>query len=363
MLQVTNGTGITTMAQAAGSEPLPWDGVGKPISNGRDIKQTLIEAGLDWEVVKRPAWVDVTPMGEFDEAALAEGGQKKLPFMPKRVKGNYVLLRGDTMEPVSPFVGPRYKPIQNEDAFEVFRDFCDAGDMVMETAGSLFDGEHIWGLARMKDEYELCNGETINGYFLLMQSHVYGSALKAMFTPIRYPGGHMLVQNVNKSARMKRTYTMSHSRHFNEDRIAEIKEVMGVAEKVLADFVQDARELAATSVDDEATIRYFIQLFHPTLYNKLLDGQVTLPKRIEDLATWEESNLNLRKVPEYMESFAGNQLPTCRNTAWGLVQATNHVYDHVIGRSPDTRLEAVWMGKTAQTKLDALGRAQKLGEE
>ena len=153
---------------------------------------------------------------------------------------------------------------------------------------------------------------------------------------------------------------MSHSRHFNRARIDEIKDMMGIAKMELTRFVKDAKELAKTNVSEESSVRYFIKLFHPQLYIRVLEGEVKVPQRISDLATWEWSNMNLKRVPRYMEEFAGSDLPTCRGTKWGLVQATNHVYDHVIGRSVDTRLEAVWTGKTAQTKLKALAAIKEL---
>lgn len=334
---------ITTMAQTArDTEGTPWEGVGQSIPVGATVDETLKAAGLDWGVVKKPVYAMIN--GQMD-----------------RIAGNYTLLRDDTMAPVSPFVGTRYKPIQNADAFKVFHDFCEAGRMTMETAGSLYGGQHIWGLAKMDAEYTLCDGESIQGYFLLMQSHAYGSALRAMFTPVRWPGGHTLVQAVNRSATAKQTYTMSHSRVFNDDRILEIKEVLGMAETILLKFVDNAKKLIDTPVNDETAVMYFIEMFHPTLFKKIKNGYVTdVPKRIADLANWEESNLNLRRTPMYVEEYAGSDLITCRNTAWGLIQATGHAYDHAIGRSTDTRLESSWLGANAKNKLAALGRALKM---
>lgn len=352
---------VSTMAHTS-NDKLPWDDVGTRLSDGQNITQTLREAGLDWDVVKRPAWVDVTPHGQFDEELLIKGGSKGIPFQPVRVKGNYVMLRTDTMTPVSPFVGPRYKPIQNYDAFKVFQDFCEAGNMTMETAGSLSGGEHIWGLAKINGEYQLCDGEFISGYFLLIQSHVYGSSLKAMFTPVRYPGGHMLVQAVNRSSVGQKTYTMPHSRHFNETRIAEIQEVMGVAERELDHFIMEARAMADRNVDDAAVIRYFIEEFNTPLHTKVKNGIVQIPTgmKISDLADWEWSNRNMKRVPQYMESYAGADLPTCKGTAWGVMQATNNFYDHEIGVNPDTRLISAWMGPNAKKKLAAAARAQQM---
>jgi len=339
----------------------PWEKVGHGLPPNASVDETLKLAGLDWGVVKRQAWVDTVPVGLVSEEAVQNVAEAKGPVQPARVPGNYVLLRDDTSTPISPFVGVRYKPIQNTDAFRVFHDFCEAGNMTMETAGSLFGGQHIWGLARINGDYRLCDGELICGYFLLMQSHVYGSALKAMFTPVRYPGGHTMVQPVNRKLTMKRTYTMSHSRLFNEARIKEIKEVMGVAQTMLMEFVNEATILSQTKVTEKEAIAYFIQTFQPELHNKIKQGGVDVPDRLSALSSWDEANRNLKKAPTYLKSFAGADLDTCKDTAWGLLQATNYAYDHVIGQGTDTRLVASWMGPTAKKKMQALARAQNLG--
>jgi phage/plasmid-like protein (TIGR03299 family) len=350
---------ITTMAQKFDTvQGTPWEALGASIPPKATVDQVLALAGLDWLVTKRQAWIDVVSSKDIaaisSEEVLAERDEDKGPMVPRRVMGNYVLLRDDTMEPISPFVGPRYKPIQNHDAFRVFQDFCDAGNMTMETAGSIYDGQHIWGLARINGDYELCDGEIITGYFLLMQSHVYGSALKAMFTPVRYPGGHTMVQPFGRKGKMKRAYTMPHSRVFNEKRIAEIKEVMGLAQAALVEFVGDARQMAETMVSDRDAIVFMIKTFHPELMPRILSGDIKLPEKLEDLATWEHSNRNLKKAPAWSKEYAGANLASCDGTAWGLVQTANYAFDHVIGQSADNRMASSWMGVNAKKKLKAL---------
>lgn len=351
---------ITTMAQSSYDvvEGTPWEEIGVKLSNPNSIETTLQEAGLDWSVLKRAVWTDLVSEQDYDR-------DNDSPIIPKKVTGNYVLLRDDTMEPVSSFVGTRYKPVQNDEAFKVFRDFCEAGNMQMETAGSLVNGQHVWGLAKINGDYELTDGEYISGYFLLMQSHVYGSSLKALFTPIRYPGGHTMVQAMKStSGKIRPSYTMPHSRHFNQDRIKEIQEIMGLAEKVLVEYVEIASNLTRTKVSEADTIRYFIELFHPTLHNKIKhDKEIVVPTRINDLADWDDSNRNLKKVPELLNSYAGANMETCAGTAWGLVQASNHFYDHQTGNGVNTRLVSAWMGPNAKKKLKALHQAQKLKEQ
>lgn len=356
---------ITTMVQRVRTiEGTPWEKVGVGLPENASVDEVLNLAGLNWAVVKRQAWIDVVSSTDIakiaSEEILASRDEQKGPMVPHRVEGNYVLLRDDTMRPISPFVGPRYKPIQNDTAFGVFEEFCAAGNMTMETAGSLYDGQHIWGLARINGDYELCDGEIISGYFLLMQSHVYGSALKAMFTPIRYPGGHTMVQAFGTKGKYKRAYTMSHGRVFNEKRIAEIKEVMRLAEASMVDFVSSARSMAEKHVTEEETVMYLIRAFHPELLTRIMSGQITPPSKVEELKWWDHSNRNLKKAPGWMKEFAGADLPSCVGTAWGLTQTVNYAFDHVIGYSADNRLTSSWLGVNAKKKLKALNDAMNL---
>lgn len=370
MLQSINPIYIDNMTQTVDTiKGTPWEGIGQPLPKGASLEQTLGLAGLDWKVLKRPAWVEAQVPewqgGGMSEDYLANKMVEGGPVKPIKVPGNYVLMRDDTMQPISPFVGERYKPIQNSDAFEVFREFCEAGNMTMETAGSLFGGQHIWGLARIEGDYELVDGEIIRGYFLLMQSHQYGCALKAHFTPVRYPGGHTLVQAVKRNHTSTKTYSMPHSRHFNNARINEIKEVIGVAEATLQEFVHEARELSRTVVTEADAVMYFIETFNTDLFKKILNGAIErkdIPTRIADLATWEWSNRNMKKVPDFMDDYEGADLSTCRGTAWGIMQATNYAFDHVIGNNPDTRLMSSWMGVNAKAKMKALSRVKGLGK-
>ncbi len=138
----------------------------------------LTAAKLDWKVLR----------GEHRARVTIGGVEEDIPN-PK----SFALIRDSDKTILSPHVGPRYKVIQNHDAFTVFDEFVKAGQMTMETAGSFGNGQHIWGLAKTGHGFDLANGERIESYFLLLQSHLYGYALKAMWTPIRFPGGLTLV--------------------------------------------------------------------------------------------------------------------------------------------------------------------------
>jgi hypothetical protein len=79
-------------------------------------------------------------------------------------------------------VKENWVPVQNSDAFEFFREFCDAGDMEMHTAGSLQDGKRVWGLAKVKDDFTINGTDRVDSYLLLTNPHMYGRAVDIIHT-------------------------------------------------------------------------------------------------------------------------------------------------------------------------------------
>ena len=167
------------------------------------------EAKLNWEVLKIPAHV-----------ALPEGETTKIKLIPN----NFCLVRQTDNLILTPYVGDRYKVVQNDEAFEVFTDFVRKGEMTLETAGSLSEGRIIWGLANINEGFRLVGGDEIKGYLLLSQSHKYGNSMRVNFTPVRVEGGLTYIQGLygDKAAR----WTMPHSRAFNDKQIEKIKHAL-----------------------------------------------------------------------------------------------------------------------------------------
>lgn len=138
-----------------------WDGGinVSSVDHDGDIKALLVKAGLDWRTLKRPMMI----------------AQDSNPYAGTTVDEHNALLRSDTGL-VLDVVGNRYEPINNEDAFSLFRDFLKAGDMTLDTAGMFKEGRHVWGLAKLKREINLKNDKTV-GYMMISAPHVQGASL------------------------------------------------------------------------------------------------------------------------------------------------------------------------------------------
>src|SRR6266702_3438551 len=159
---------VESMAYAG---EVPWHGLGIPVANDLTVDQMLVQAGLDWTVEKRPLY--------FPKASV-EGQKAQLRIVPDE----YALIRNSDQS-VLDTVGSNFKPVQNKDVLSFFKRFVEAGDMRMETAGSLKGGKFIWALARISESFTLGKGDETRGYLLLSQPHQFGFSMTAALTTVR----------------------------------------------------------------------------------------------------------------------------------------------------------------------------------
>ena len=155
---------VNGKAQMAYTGDVPWHGLGTAVPADLTPAQMLEAAGLDWSVTKVPAFAKV--------------GDKQVAI------GHSALVRSMD-DSILDVVSDDWNPVQNQEAFEFFNDFVAAGDMEMHTAGSLKNGQIVWGLAKVKESFELFKGDRVDSYMLFTNFHKYGYSTDVRFTPIR----------------------------------------------------------------------------------------------------------------------------------------------------------------------------------
>lgn len=324
----------------------PWESLANRIPDNANVQDMLNAANLNWQVLRLPLFTRIP----YDISNSQSPLLREI-VIPK----SYCLVRHDNHDVITPYMGNRYKPVQNDEAFEVFDQFVRAGEMRMETAGMLHGGKHIWGLASIGKEFVLGNGEIIKGYFLLIQSHAYGYALRAMFTPVRYPGGNSFVHGV--------TYAMPHSRVFDDARVQEIKEVLTKANAEMESYEAKARFLAGSKLNQKEGVMYLATLFDAKLIHRRKLDKEPMPENFNELLQSKDANRVVKRAVEAIESQPGADLDSCKDTAWGYYQGVVHALDHTMGHKPDTRLEASWLGKNAAVKVRALDLSMVFAEK
>jgi len=309
---------VNGKAQMAYSGALPWHGLGVEVPSDLTPDQMLEAAGLNWTVTKVPAYADIDGV--------------RTPF------GKYALVRSmdNSMLDV---VSDDWNPVQNTEAFEFFNEFVMAGDMEMHTAGSLKQGTIVWGLAKVKESFELFKGDQIDSYLLFSNFHRYGFSTDVRFTPIRVVCNNTLTLSLNSS--VERMVKISHRREFNPDNV---KGMLGIATNKLAKYKEMASFLGSKQAKGEDIVEYFTRIFPVT-------GSGNKKKEMSKSAALALDILHTQPGAQYAEG-----------TWWQPFNAVTYLTDHLAGRSADTRLTSAWYGYNKGLKTKALEVAIEMAE-
>ena len=306
---------IDGKASMAWAGETPWHGLGTQVSNDLTPEQMLKAADLDWKVVPVPAYATI--------------GGEQVDI------GRSALVR-DRDNKVLDVITNDWVPNQNSDAFDFFNDFVAAGEMEMHTAGSLRDGQLVWALAKVKDGFELFNGDAVESYLLFTNPHKYGSSIDVRFTPIRVVCNNTL--SLSLSSTTNQVVKVSHRNEFNGDNV---KEMLGVAKEKLQSYKEMATYLGSKRFTDENIVDYFKRVFPVSGAKKELSKNAEIALNIIDQQPGAE--------------FA-------EGTWWQAFNAVTFMTDHVIGRSADTRLQSAWYGYNKGLKTRALETAVEMAD-
>lgn len=294
---------VETMAYAG---EVPWHGLGHKVPNDLSTDQMMVAAGLDWTVEKKQAYINV--------------GDRKVAI-------NAQALVRSSDDSVLDVVTNEWNPVQNVEAFDFFREFVEAGDMEMHTAGALRDGQIVWCLAKVKDSFDLFGGDQVDSYMLFTNPHRFGQSLDIRFTPIRVVCNNTLTLAM-RSESTGQNFKLTHRREFVAD---QAKVAMGIAHEKLDKYRDMAKFLGSKRYNNETITEYFSRLF---------------PASKDKMSKRAGASLEVLHTQPGAEFAEGSW--------WQAFNAVTFQTDHTFGRSADTRLQSAWFGANRQLKLDAL---------
>jgi phage/plasmid-like protein (TIGR03299 family) len=154
--------------------------IGKEVSEYNDFKEMLYHSGLDYEVVEEPVY---NPSG--------------LPVPRCKCTTNSI-----TGLPIG-IVGTNYNIIQNRDVFRCLDGYF--GTIKPVWSGALDNGRLAYLQCKVNDTVDI-NGDAIDRYIYISNSHDGTSSVKVVFTPIRQVCDNMI-------AKMQRMQTVVNIRH------------------------------------------------------------------------------------------------------------------------------------------------------
>lgn len=300
---------VETMAWA---NELPWHGLGNRVDSSITDEEMLVAAGLNWEVKQYPCFTEL-------------GG--------KRIEIERSVLVRETDQKILTVTSPQWKPLQNADALKFFREYCEAGQATLETAGSLRGGKIVWGLASVKKAFKLNGRDEVKGYILLTSPHEVGKAISVRATSVRVVCANTLAM----AERGKAQYTQSHMREFNA---AAAKEMVAFTVDQIKKMEIDAKALQSLAMSEFDTVRTLAKFFQP------IEGGMT-DDAVKALIN-EPSNQNkvLKEVLWAVDKAPG----ATPGNGWGVLNGVTFWADHMAGREKDARLFRSWFGHTGMRK-------------
>jgi phage/plasmid-like protein (TIGR03299 family) len=299
----------------------PWHGIGKEIqeNNAYDIESCIKAAGLDWEVKLRQCAAYIAEESQFLNVPA---------FATTRCRSN-----GD--HDVLGIVGERYEILQNIDAFKIFQPFLDTRMVRLNTAGSLFNGAKIWVLCEiMTEPLRITETDIVRKFLLLSSGHDGKTTVRFGYCPIRVVCNNTLVlaheNNLSKLIRARHTKNI----------LTNLENIRDTINLINHDF--------------DATLEQYQRLLRTDVNRSDVERYISIVLGIEDkeLST-RQYNINQRILSHFYSS-PGNEEKSVRGTAWCAYNALTYYFTHEYGRSPESRLDSLWLGSNNDLNRKAL---------
>ena len=307
---------IDGVAQMAYAGDVPWHGLGVEVSNDLTPEQMMRKAGLDWSVEKVDSFIEV------DGERIPTGQQSLVRSSDNKILTN---------------VGGDWNPVQNSEAFEFFSEYVLAGDMEMNTAGSLKGGSNVFALAKVKDSFTILGEDQVDSYLLFSNPHQYGKAIDVRFTPIRVVCSNTLTFSLNSAS--KNFVKLNHRSVFDAD---QVKETLGIAHDKFSQYKEMAEFLSTRRFTAETLVQFYNDVFPYT-------------HKESEVKTVKDLSKNARDAYEVLETQPGANFG--EGTWWQALNSVTYLTDHKLGRNADTRMQSAWFGVNQSRKIKAANKA------
>ena len=299
---------------------LAWHGLGQIVTNAMTAQQAISLANLDYEVGK-------ANIQYYDDAG-----------MPVQIDGVYSNYRKDN----GVFLGlvkSRYEIVQNIDAFGFFDSIVDSGEAIYETAGALGNGERIFIMAKLPDDFEI-GGEKIKKYILLSNSHDGSSSVIAGMTNIR------VVCNNTLQAALKGLTNKVSIGHLSgaKDKLKEAHKVMGIASK----YNLEVQEIFNRMTDVKMSEGQYREFFESVLKPEYKEVDET--KQDEKAISTRLKNM-VDATTQFALTHDTQTTDAANGTLWGAYNAVSGYYNYIkTFDSAEAKFNSQFFG-TANTKM------------
>jgi phage/plasmid-like protein (TIGR03299 family) len=306
----------------------PWHGFGRLMSEDENLDEWKVAAGLDWTVEPRQVLYKPDPTSN--------------PFIVKPYEPRRVLVRSDTLEPLS-CVSDRFKldGIQPGEIVQFFKTLIEKNGFEMETAGALRGGRRVWALARVGKDFVI-KGDKVDGYLLLATAYDATFSTTVDLTTTRVVCNNTLGMALDRPG--AHCIKIPHTQDFNQ---FDIKAQLGL-DDAWVNFRDNVLRLSEHKVTKREAIEFFL---HACGTDE------------EEIKVTGKQLSNVKKLLSIYDTGPGAQLVTAKDTLWGAVNAVTFLTDHA-RRAKDngTRFDSASFGSGAAMKKRAFNRALEIAE-
>jgi len=269
------------MMHGFSNEKSPWNRGCTIVQEALTSAEALRKSGLDFDVLQEPVY----------------DGSGKV------VKG-YVLNRKSDDGHILGMVTPRYKVVQNTDAF-AFTDGLIGEGIRYENAGSSDGFRIVWLQAKLQPRTIM--GDKYNNFLFFKNSFDGRGAVKVCITPVRIACDNMLNLAVKRAVR---TFSIRHTGDIAE-KIAEADKCLELSQKYLTAVNYEYVKLARIRLTAEKVNQLWESLF---------------PIH-EDMTDREKGNMvHQREVVR--DCYNADDLQNFRGTGFGVVNAVSDMVNH-----------------------------------
>jgi phage/plasmid-like protein (TIGR03299 family) len=329
-----DGTAAMMYVKAGG---VPWHGQGVALDNPPTAAEAIKAAGLDWKVSVH-----------LMEATVNLPGRK--PFnLDAQTR---MVVRESDGQRLSE-VGPKWNPLQNVEAFEWFDPFIKSGECSFETAGSLFEGERIWVLAKLnRDPLVIVGDDTITKYLMLSNNHSDKRSARVSLSPIRVICANTMAAHF--SNKQTKFLGVKHTANI-KDNLEKVREVINTANADFEATAEQYRALTKVQVDQTLLKKYIKLVFKDKDDEETSDAEITSSElKAKKPAKEDDKRLMENKIIPLFESGRGSTLPGVKGTLWGAYNSITEYLSWNAGRTADARLDSLWFGQNSNVNRRAL---------
>lgn len=321
------------------SEGVPWHGLGTEVPDALTSADAITAAHLDWSV--------------STEAIITESGLA-IPD-GRRCRA---IIRDDTRT-VLGVTGRRYKPIQNQTAFDFLDTLAGQRTLRYHTAGVLGRGECVWILGQLAGTIRVGKtDDTILKFLLFSNRHDGTATATARMTPIR-----VVCENTLSQAMRGGKDGVVSIRHTGvlENKVAEAQRILGLAVVAYDDLGAMINAAAGRQLNKTQLKAYFNTLYGPGRKRTDEDGDDSGDSG-DGSKVHGKTQKVLDRLEELFTSSPGNDMPGIKGTAWAAYNAVTYYVDYErpsrvekdrADRKESVRLDSIMFGDGAKTKIAA----------